>query len=116
MISSGAMVRRSTVLPRHPCWPPAAASPSLRWSPHLLQIRRQRFPARQVRCQRLLPQPLVRPPVHPLRPLRQGLHHTPRPTEPLPELLRLPERPVPPAFPLALIGEIVAVPAEEVLA
>src|SRR5829696_1012557 len=62
----------------------------------------------------LPPEPLVRPPVHPLGLLRERLHHVRATTEPLSDLLCPVQSPVHLVVPLALIGEVVAVPAQEI--
>src|ERR671933_3019767 len=60
------------------------------------------------------PMPLVGPPMHPLRPLREGLHHVRATSETLPDGLRLVQSPVHLVVPLALVDEVVAMAAQEV--
>src|SRR5919199_134355 len=62
----------------------------------------------------LPPEPVIGLPVHPLGFLWELLHHVRAPSESLPYLLRPHESPVHFLVPLALVAEVVAMPAQEV--
>src|SRR5215203_5115319 len=63
----------------------------------------------------LPPEALVGLPVHPLRLLWERLRYVRTPTEHLPDGLRLVKSPVHSVLPLALVDQIVAMTAQEIL-